>query len=151
MDGVKKETRVFDLSEKNPFTVDLTADHPGFIELRGDITGVPGLKDRKDLQLGAVGFDPEALRMYGELDDNDIWSAMKSWRHSDDKILARLAGDLLDRRLWRCEMTSEPFTVERGERIAQLILARHETIEWEECTELSGSERGAGGFGSTGK
>ena len=45
---------------------------------------------------------------------------------------------------------SEPFTVERGERIAQLILARHETIEWEECTELAGSERGAGGFGSTG-
>ena len=45
---------------------------------------------------------------------------------------------------------TEPFTIERGERIAQLILARHETIEWEECAELAGSERGAGGFGSTG-
>ena len=45
---------------------------------------------------------------------------------------------------------SDPFTVERGERIAQLVLARHETIEWEECTELAESGRGAGGFGSTG-
>ena len=51
--------------------------------------------------------DPMALRMYGELDDSDIWCAIKVWRHSDDKILARLAGDLLDRRLWRCEMSNE--------------------------------------------
>ena len=45
---------------------------------------------------------------------------------------------------------AEPFVVERGERIAQLVLARHEVIEWEETAELGGSERGAGGFGSTG-
>ena len=45
---------------------------------------------------------------------------------------------------------AEPFTVERGERIAQLVLARHETIEWEACSELAESGRGAGGFGSTG-
>ena len=44
----------------------------------------------------------------------------------------------------------EAFTIERGERIAQLILARHEVIEWEETQELSDSQRGAGGFGSTG-
>ncbi len=45
---------------------------------------------------------------------------------------------------------SEDFVVERGERIAQLVLARHETIEWECAGSLSGSERGEGGFGSTG-
>ena len=45
---------------------------------------------------------------------------------------------------------SEPFVIERGERIAQLVLARHEVIEWEESEELAASERGAGGFGSTG-
>ena len=45
---------------------------------------------------------------------------------------------------------AEPFTVERGERIAQLVLARHETIEWVESAELAESGRGAGGFGSTG-
>ena len=45
---------------------------------------------------------------------------------------------------------AEPFVVERGERIAQLILARHEVIEWQEADALAESGRGAGGFGSTG-
>ena len=45
---------------------------------------------------------------------------------------------------------AEPFVIERGERIAQLVLARHEVIEWEEAAELAESDRGAGGFGSTG-
>ena len=44
----------------------------------------------------------------------------------------------------------EEFVVERGERIAQLVLARHERIEWVETDELAASGRGTGGFGSTG-
>ena len=47
-------------------------------------------------------------------------------------------------------LSNEPFTIERGERIAQLVLARHEVIEWQEVDELAESDRGAGGFGSTG-
>ena len=47
-------------------------------------------------------------------------------------------------------LSSEPFVVEKGERIAQLVLARNECIEWDECRSLSESERGDGGFGSTG-
>lgn len=47
-------------------------------------------------------------------------------------------------------LSDQPFTVERGERIAQLVLARHEVIDWEEVDELASSDRGAGGFGSTG-
>lgn len=47
-------------------------------------------------------------------------------------------------------LSDEPFTVERGERIAQLVLARHEVIEWEAVDALAESSRGAGGFGSTG-
>lgn len=47
-------------------------------------------------------------------------------------------------------LSSEPFVVEKGERIAQLVLSRHECIEWDECRSLSESERGDGGFGSTG-
>jgi dUTP pyrophosphatase len=43
-----------------------------------------------------------------------------------------------------------PFTVERGMRIAQLVIARHETVAWNEVTTLPESVRGAGGFGSTG-
>ena len=47
-------------------------------------------------------------------------------------------------------LSSEAFTVLKGERIAQLVLSRHETIEWEEVEELSESGRATGGFGSTG-
>ena len=47
-------------------------------------------------------------------------------------------------------LSDEAFTVEPGERIAQLVLAKHEKIEWDEVSELGETERGAGGFGSTG-
>jgi len=45
----------------------------------------------------------------------------------------------------------EAFTVERGERIAQMVVSRHARVEWMEQTSLDNTERGAGGFGSTGK
>jgi len=47
-------------------------------------------------------------------------------------------------------LSNEPFTIEPGERIAQMVVAKHEQVEWEEQNVLSESERGAGGFGSTG-
>lgn len=47
-------------------------------------------------------------------------------------------------------LSNEPFTIVRGERIAQMVVARFEKVQWEEVEELSSSERGAGGFGSTG-
>lgn len=48
-------------------------------------------------------------------------------------------------------LSPEPFVVQNGERIAQLVIARHERVEWNEVLELSETDRGAGGFGSTGK
>ncbi|HOP12411.1 MAG TPA: dUTP diphosphatase [Lentimicrobium sp.] len=47
-------------------------------------------------------------------------------------------------------LSKEPFTVNRGERIAQMIINRHEQAEWIEVEELNHTERGAGGFGHTG-
>lgn len=47
-------------------------------------------------------------------------------------------------------LSNEPFVIEDGERIAQLVVARHETVEWEEVDILDETERGAGGWGSTG-
>ncbi len=44
----------------------------------------------------------------------------------------------------------EAFTIERGMRIAQMVIARHEQVEWDVVEELDETERGAGGFGSTG-
>lgn len=48
-------------------------------------------------------------------------------------------------------LSAEDFSVEDGERIAQLVVARHERVEWQLSDDLTGTERGAGGFGSTGK
>lgn len=48
-------------------------------------------------------------------------------------------------------LSNDSFTIEAGERIAQMVVARHETVEWEAVEELAESQRGSGGFGSTGK
>ena len=47
-------------------------------------------------------------------------------------------------------LSNEEFIVENGERVAQLVVAKHERAEWELVEELEETARGAGGFGSTG-
>ncbi|NKI26807.1 dUTP diphosphatase [Arenibacter sp. 6A1] len=47
-------------------------------------------------------------------------------------------------------LSNEDFTVENGERIAQLVIAKHERAEWLDADQLSETSRGEGGFGSTG-
>lgn len=64
---------------------------------------------------------PEALNMYKDLDDNDIWSAMKAWRHSDDKILSTLAADMLDRHIFKVEVFEEPIPQERIDELSARI------------------------------
>ena len=48
-------------------------------------------------------------------------------------------------------LSNEPFTVNPGERIAQLVVARYDKVEWDEVEVLDETERGKGGFGSTGR
>ena len=48
-------------------------------------------------------------------------------------------------------ISNEPFTINPGERIAQMVVARHEKVEWQETDQLGETARGEGGFGSTGK
>ena len=48
-------------------------------------------------------------------------------------------------------LSNEPFEIVPGERIAQMVIARHEQVEWEEVDQLDETVRGTGGFGSTGK
>ncbi|MFT6137971.1 MAG: dUTP pyrophosphatase [Salibacteraceae bacterium] len=50
-----------------------------------------------------------------------------------------------------CNCSNQDFIVEAGERIAQLVVAKHETVEWTAVEVLSDTDRGAGGFGHTGK
>lgn len=48
-------------------------------------------------------------------------------------------------------LSEDDFIIEDGERVAQLVIARHENAAWEAVPELKETERGQGGFGSTGK
>ncbi len=50
-----------------------------------------------------------------------------------------------------CNCSNEPFEIKDGERIAQLVIAQHETVGWKPVTSLTETERGSGGFGHTGK
>lgn len=48
-------------------------------------------------------------------------------------------------------LSNEPFQINNGERIAQLVIAKHEVVEWEVVEQLDETERGAGAYGHTGK
>lgn len=48
-------------------------------------------------------------------------------------------------------LSDTTFTIAPGERIAQMVIAKHEQVEWEQVESLDETSRGAGGFGSTGK
>jgi dUTP pyrophosphatase len=47
-------------------------------------------------------------------------------------------------------LSNEDFVIENGERVAQMVIAKHEQITWEQVEVLEDTSRGAGGFGSTG-
>ena len=68
--------------------------------------------------------DPEAMRHYSRLDDNDIWSAMKVWMDSDDRILSMLATDLINRNIFRVEVSDEPIPEERIDALKAEIIAK---------------------------
>jgi hypothetical protein len=62
--------------------------------------------------------------MYGDLDDNDIWSAMKAWKYSDDKILSTLANDMLNRHIFKVEVSETPVSEERIDGIVTEIATK---------------------------
>ena len=72
-----------------------------------------------------VTFDEKTLQTYADLDDSDIWSALKVWKHSDDHILATLATDMLDRKLFKVEVSEdcppEDYVNDITERIANAM------------------------------
>lgn len=47
-------------------------------------------------------------------------------------------------------LSGEEFIIEDGERVAQMVIAKHEQVDWQQAVELIETQRGAGGFGSTG-
>ena len=65
--------------------------------------------------------NPEVLRNFSILDDDDIMSALKTWSYHDDPILSRLSQDFLARKLYRIEIQKEPFDPARVNKISQQV------------------------------
>lgn len=69
--------------------------------------------------------DPDCLRHYLALDDNDIWSALKAWCSHPDPILSMLSQDFVNRRIYKVEMSDEPINEERKQEKLQELALRH--------------------------
>ena len=93
------------------------------IRLGQDVFASPALHYFLSNDVDAQWFSkhPETLNIYGELDDSDIWSAMKAWKHHDDKILSTLATDMLDRRIFKVEVHEEPIPEKRIMELHEMI------------------------------
>jgi HD superfamily phosphohydrolase len=68
--------------------------------------------------------DGTTLNMYQELDDNDIWSSLKVWKHHDDVILSTLSTDMVERKIFKVEVYDEPIPEERIETISKEISSK---------------------------
>ena len=77
----------------------------------------------------------EALHNYSMLDDSDIWSALKVWMTSDDKILALLSSNLINRHIFRVEIHEEPVPQERIDEVLE-IMTNYFDISREEASYL---------------
>ena len=88
-----------------------------------DVFATPALHYFLENDVDAEWFNthPEALKNYENLDDSDIWSAMKTWKYDSDKILSTLAIDMLDRKIFKVEVHEEPIPQERLDELQQMI------------------------------
>ena len=78
-----------------------------------------------DIDGDAFRNNPDCLRNYLALDDNDIWSAMKVWCNHPDRILSMLSSDFINRRIFKVETHDEPIPQERIAEKLQELSERH--------------------------
>lgn len=90
-----------------------------------------------DVDANSFQSDAKALDNYIELDDNDIWSALKVWQHHDDKILSLLASNIVNRRLFKVEVREEEPTEEEIQALKASLSATY-GIEEADCQYLMG-------------
>ena len=79
--------------------------------------------------------DEKALHYYSLLDDSDLWSAIKVWMDSDDRILSMLANNLINRNIFRVEVHETPISEERQEQL-QKEIAQKACVSFDEARYL---------------
>ena len=88
-----------------------------------------------DITAETFANDDQALHHYAMLDDNDIWSAIKVWMNSSDRILSMLAQDLINRKPFKVEVHETPVTIEQQQQI-QSDIAQQANVTFEEARYL---------------
>lgn len=88
-----------------------------------------------DVDANLFHSEEEALANYEMLDDNDIWSSVKTWTRHEDKILSILSRDLVERRLFHVEIREEPISTSEIEEIQSQLAARFD-IPFEDAAYL---------------
>ena len=129
---------------------------------------LPGRHFRQDSHkshkcLGIRGFDLTVFNCIAVICKQEVIVRIGSWP-ADRKVNGNKRGvhtkilqkkiDHLGRRKRSFVLKDTVFgypVINNGERIAQLVISKHERVEWNEVEELSETDRGSGGFGSTGK
>ena len=71
---------------------------------------------------------PGVLQAFGQMDDHDIWGAIKLWRNHKDKILSLLSGMLADRKLFRIMLSNDPIKKSVLENIRASIIEKYQTL-----------------------
>jgi len=137
-------------SSRHPLPEYQTA-HSAGLDLRADLPAGPvtlGPLERQLVPTGLsialpVGYEAQVRPRSGLAYKHGIGIV-----NSPGTIDADYRGEI---RVLLVNLSNEPFTVQDGERIAQLVVARHETIAWQPTETLDETARGTGGYGSTGK
>lgn len=88
-----------------------------------------------DVDANLFHAEEEALANYEMLDDNDIWSSVKTWTRHEDKILSILSRDLVERLLFHVEIREEPINTSEIEEIQSQLAARFD-IPFEDAAYL---------------
>ncbi|MBR6990581.1 MAG: HD domain-containing protein [Bacteroidaceae bacterium] len=102
-----------------------------------DLFASPALSYFLKNQVDKAWWDthPEALENYALLDDNDIWCALKVWCHHPDKVLSLLSQDMVNRRIFKVEVSDEPISEEKITAIKAQLAKRYH-LPYEETSYL---------------
>lgn len=90
-----------------------------------------------DVDAARFRNDPDAPEHFLLLDDNDIWTALKAWMHHPDRVLALLADGMVNRRLYKVEVSPTPFPEERQAQLRARIAQALDILPADACYFLS--------------
>jgi len=95
---------------------------------------------RNDPTLDDFKGDGEALYRFMDLDDNDIWTALKVWSTNDDTVLSVMSEAMVNRRLFKIDISEQPFGEERTEKMKKIFAEKYR-ISLEEAACFISSDK----------